>query len=1164
MLVLAKGIKSKQKDQAVGFTKEVIGMALLLFSILSFLCFITGDVIFYTVGSAVQGFFFGLFGYFAFFVLFGLILLGLRLVIGRPIFNRKTRKYMWLVSALAFFVLAIVHLAIRYDKGLTFGQNFSHAYGNGLYSFATATPCGGVAVLLLQPVSRLASVVGAYIVLSILVVLNTLLIFRDAIRKAADKARSQDPKPERPARKKRQRPSRDSEDDVADQPLSELPSDAEGEQLPTPTLPNYIVGDFGIKSKRDYKTEKGDVEVFSGTFNLRGNQSGNQRGAFNSYNDYKDLDHSRSNTYSDAYRRDLSPEANYIMTPPPFNPEYLGNRPMSAGNSYTEREAPSAPATRYDNTSLGGTAYTVPNGRGASRYDDYSFRQGAPSRANDGEGDYGAEGRGGLFDNTPPRTRAARDGYDVAPQNDYRAPSRQFGQLDGIIPEKQEEADGLTNEINNTFTAERGDYRAPAEEIRNVPGVEKAYTPMAPNTFNPAAVARNRGEAGGQRRLREGVQPTAVGEDLYQGSAYRPSTDISDRGVSGTADSIGLRSTDRGSRLTNNFASDRGSRITNDGPTYRETEVTDGAVFIEEPPMPAQPTGYEPSSGAGAPTGRASTGRASVMPQPTNVQPFPVESATTPNITLPEEDEDDGSMSIDQMPLHYRYKAPPFNLLNDVEIDQQKVLQERARLKELAEDVAVNFGMRNIPVTLENIVYGMSVTRFEYSIPTIVSVRAITSAQNDLNVWLQSSGDVRIIAPIPGTSRIGIEVPNKVSSTVVLKDILRSPQFRKIPQNGIHITLGKNIMGESVFLNLTGMPHLLVAGATGTGKSVFLNSLLVSLLYTYSPEDLRIVIVDPKQLEFVEFEGIPHLLFNKIITKGEEAAAFLNYLVNEMDNRYALFAKARVKKISEYNESIDKNTQRKLPYIVLIIDEFADLMMKNQSVKKSMEQSITRLAALARAAGISLVFATQRPTTDVIDGTIKNNFPARICFKTADYTNSQVVLDERGAEKLLGKGDLLYKVTGATERAQGALVEGNEIRNVVKYIKDNNKCYYDKECLALVRKAAKDIDHDAQEGEVGSQMTMDMGDSNLSTDPQSMPVVYRRAVRLVITQNTTSKSMLQTKLGIGYNKAARIIDWMERENFISCVMGNKQREILIDRPTYETIFGEKFNEDYLK
>jgi len=418
---------------------------------------------------------------------------------------------------------------------------------------------------------------------------------------------------------------------------------------------------------------------------------------------------------------------------------------------------------------------------------------------------------------------------------------------------------------------------------------------------------------------------------------------------------------------------------------------------------------------------------------------------------------------------------------------------------------------------------GPSVTRFELQPSPGVKVSRIVNLSDDIALALAASG-VRIEAPIPGKSAVGIEVPNSVLSPVFLREVIESDEFVNSKKN-LSFCLGKDIAGNCVASDLTKMPHLLIAGATGSGKSVCINTLIISLLYKYSPDKVRLLMVDPKVVELNVYNGIPHLLI-PVVTDPKKAAGALNWAVNEMTRRYKLFADNSVRNIEGYNELSEKGkTDDKLPFIVIIIDELADLMMV---CPNDIEDYIGRLAQMARAAGMHLVIATQRPSVDVITGVIKANIPSRISFAVSSQIDSRTILDMAGAEKLLGKGDMLFYPVGESKpvRIQGAFISESEVENVVDFIKNQMGDPEYKEDL---------MDH------LEKVNTSEDGDFDDLLD---------EAIRIVVDAGQASTSLLQRRLKIGYNRAARIIEQLEDKNIISCKDGSKPRQILAERDDY--------------
>lgn len=488
-----------------------------------------------------------------------------------------------------------------------------------------------------------------------------------------------------------------------------------------------------------------------------------------------------------------------------------------------------------------------------------------------------------------------------------------------------------------------------------------------------------------------------------------------------------------------------------------------------------------------------------------------------------------------------RYIVPSLDLLTTKSMDLSELNEDVMQKREQLENALNTFG---IPAKVIEVVVGPAVTRYELEMPVGISVKKLLAHSDDIALNLAANGDIRIEAPIPGKSAVGIEVPNEKIATIGLRDIIASSEFQntKAP---LTFVLGKDIAGTIRLCNLAKMPHLLVAGSTGSGKSVCLNAVILSLIYKTSPDDVRLILIDPKQVEFSIYNGLPHLLLPNVITDSDKALNALNWAVNEMERRYTLFKNTRTKDITEYCNSSDvlEGRSEKIPYIVVIIDEVADLLM---TAKKDVEEKIARLAQKSRAAGIHLILATQRPSVDVITGTMKNNFTSRITFKLMSFSDSKTILDQGGAEKLLGKGDMLYKPSDASEprRIQGCFVTSAEVANIVDFVKERNSEYdYDDKIETQIMNPPK-------------QDTMAMANGEPASDTGFDPLMPQ-ALKCVIENGQASISMLQRRLVIGYPRAARIIDQMQEKNFISAQDGSKPRSVLITMEEYEELFGDE-------
>ena len=488
----------------------------------------------------------------------------------------------------------------------------------------------------------------------------------------------------------------------------------------------------------------------------------------------------------------------------------------------------------------------------------------------------------------------------------------------------------------------------------------------------------------------------------------------------------------------------------------------------------------------------------------------------------------------EQPPVIVEYKRPTLDLLNeDKNIRTEDFYEEIEETKDILRQTMASF---NIKIQDEiNYSHGPSVTRYEMRPVAGTSVRSVTNRTEDIALNLASS--VRIEAPIPGKPAIGIEVPNKVRETVYMRTMLESEQFRN-SREPLEVPLGLDVGGAVRMCNLAKMPHLLVAGTTGSGKSVCINSILVSLIYKTSPEDLRLILIDPKQIEFAPYEHVPHL-YMPIVTDMQRAAGALACAVQEMERRFSLIKDVGVRNIEAYNEAVRNDPEREhLPYIIIVIDEFADLKMSCNN--NDPENFTCRIAQKARAAGIHLIIGTQRPSVDVITGKLKTNIPSRIAFMVKQQVDSRTILDANGAESLTGRGDMLYMPTNSNDkqpvRIQGAFVSDGELDRVITYVKKHNapvqynRSFMDQIEAEMARAAKSDRkgeDFDYEDEDEGGE------------DPK-----FLEAVELAVQTQKVATSLLQRRLGVGYGRAAKIIDRMEELGLVSAPEGNKPRKLL--------------------
>ena len=488
------------------------------------------------------------------------------------------------------------------------------------------------------------------------------------------------------------------------------------------------------------------------------------------------------------------------------------------------------------------------------------------------------------------------------------------------------------------------------------------------------------------------------------------------------------------------------------------------------------------------------------------------------------------------------YQLPPLSLLDNQE--QKKTSIDRESLvmnAKILEKKLLDFGVEG---KVTEVRPGPVITMYEFEPAPGVKINRIVNLSDDLALALRAIS-IRIVAPIPGKSVVGIEIPNSVRETVFFKDIVEDKDVFYKESSPMTVILGKDIFGNPVVADLVKMPHLLIAGATGAGKSISVNSMICSLLFKADPDEVKMIMIDPKRLELSVYDGIPHLLC-EVVTEPKQAATVLKWLVEEMERRYRLLAEKGVRNIERYNRKIDSESidparvivdfkedfspgdgsesakpHEKLPYIAVMIDELADLMMVSS---KEVEESIARLAQMARAAGIHLIVATQRPSVDVLTGIIKVNFPARISFQVSSKVDSRTILDTNGAEHLLGSGDMLFLLPGTAKikRIHGAYLSEKEIKRVVDFIKEQAGPVYNPSIFEL-----------KQEVSTGESLEYDEK--------------YDQAVELVANTKQASISMVQRHLRIGYNRAARIIEKMEEEGVVGPSDGVKPRKVLIKK-----------------
>ncbi len=524
---------------------------------------------------------------------------------------------------------------------------------------------------------------------------------------------------------------------------------------------------------------------------------------------------------------------------------------------------------------------------------------------------------------------------------------------------------------------------------------------------------------------------------------------------------------------------------------------------------------------------------------PTEGEEEETEVDTTPITT---EEINEVAKETETIPMErVEYKFPPLDLLKSGA--SKSAAAEQAELENTANRLVGALKSFGVETRIVDISRGPTVTRYELQPSAGVKISKITGLADDIALNLATAG-VRIEAPIPNKAAVGIEVPNKASNVVHIREMLESLSFTG-SKSKLTIALGKDIGGNAIVGDISKMPHGLIAGATGSGKSVCINSIIMSILYKARPDEVKLIMVDPKVVELGIYNGIPHLLL-PVVTEPRKAAATLSWAVSEMEKRYMMFAASNVRDLEGYNRVAEADPEmKKLPRIVIIVDELADLMM---TAPKEVEDSINRIAAKARAAGMHLIIATQRPSVDVVTGVIKANIPSRIAFAVSSQIDSRTILDSAGAEKLLGRGDMLFAPYGANKpaRIQGCFVSDEEVESVVNFVKGRHTSEYDDSIM-------EDIETRATMDKKGKEPASSGGDDIEAEDP-----MLSAAIEFVVENGQASTSMLQRRLKLGYARAARLIDMMEERGIVGPYEGAKPRPVLI---TKEQLMEQKAGEE---
>lgn len=1031
----------KDKNESV-FTKETLGVVLILFATLCLICLFSGGAIFSVPGEYVSWFLLGCFGYFAFVIDLGVIAIGVCLLIDKKIKFSVRQKVVYSLF-LTMLALLVHTISMHNQASLTYGEYLASSYLRAQGGVATCSGGGVFTGLVAYLISLLLTNVGGYIILSLaLAVLGGIIAYDIFGKKAGNKVKQR----------------KDLGDKKFNSSYVEENNDyvlaSSGQKISVNEYKEYPVANaVPVAQAKTQKLFVNDANSFEFKTKKEIKNSDKTAGLKIDFEEGKLGVGSAGYNYSEAYSKDLQEKLNYIKTPAQID---------------------------LTNTSKN---TTINSAFASERAESYGTRVSAPI----------------------PRESVSQ--FSEAPKDVANIPIFEHDAIEK--PQENvavQHAEDFSNKYLETenFETPKAEYISPNQTYRPIPKISEEDNKAEENL-----------QAERLSKLEEvnSIEEIQVEPNISKEVEEEPSQDF------------GVVEEPKYTEPTPPVIKERRARRI----LFGENETTNTEKAVGETSFEKPSFTSRVNADNNGRRGFDFTERNSKVDSQSS---FEANVSSEP----PKKEKK-------EVPINREYFRPPLDLLENYVTTINENEENHQERMEIIKKTLADF---RIDVEPQDYVQGPTITRYEIKMAPGISVKRVLNYDDDLKMRLSAKDGVRIEAPIPGKDLFGVEVANKHKVTVGLREVLEGMAQTKEKPGQLVFAIGKDLVGQAKSDNLAKGPHYLVAGATGSGKSVALNVMIVSLIMRYSPEELRLILVDPKRVEFRIYEHIPHLMIDEIINEPKKVLATLTWAYEEMERRYKVFEDCggMIVDINSYNENIAGPTVAKMPRIVIIIDELADLM---ESCKKELESRIRALAQKARSAGIHLVLATQRPSVDIITGTIKANLPSRIALKVMNYNDSQTILGEQGAEKLLGNGDMLFKnsTMPGYERYQGAWINTREINNIVTYIKEHNTAYFDEDFQEYLEKATKPRQDDtvASEDESGQ---MENNENN---------EFFLKALALAINSNTISISQLQRRFQIGYARAGGLIDKMERMGFISGNEGSKARKVFITREEFEQKFG---------
>ncbi len=1022
------GRKEEKEKKSSIFTRETLGVVIILFTTLCLVCLITREHVFYDFGRIINAFLLGCFGYFAFLLLASLEVLGVLLCMGKKLpFSKKFKVYLTVTLTLIALLGQVISLQV---DDLSYGEYLGKSYSLASTGLGGATAGGLISALISYWINLILSDVGSYVVLSIGVIVFVYLAVKEKI-KTNEEDKETTPEKFRSsyvAPKGEEIAGVEIAGEMEYPVIGAVPVDPAGNGTQRLFVTN--AEDFTIKTKREMSKPDNSTLV------LNKSNGGLYVGGYVE---------AQAPSYTSQTQSEMARKLEYIKTPPTINVAPVNSEPPKEQADY---------GTSVSND--------IPLRREQRPIEPILVEEQKP---------------------TVQQIQPEIENTDIPMYfHDESKPIEQ--------PVVVDESDSTARSHAQNF-AEYADI----EEIDGSEVVSEVSTQM----FTP-------------------IEPS-----VYEEETSKPIVEEQSR--------TPLRA-ERVEPIVEQSSNEQ--EVVNQ-PTVEEQEEDEPAPTILNERRCRNLFGEQEN--AQTAVGGGISGE--INPERNALERF---NLRQPRRTEVVEEVVEEKPPKEKPPINRVYNAPPLDLLEPKTSRSTESEDHNGRLEIICQTLS-NF---NIDVQPAGYIQGPTVTRYEITMPTNVSVKKVVGYDDDLKMRLASKNGVRIQAPIPGKNLVGVEVSNLHPDMVGLRELLEGAAGKPSKPFSLMFAIGKDIVGNVIMDDLAEGPHYLVAGTTGSGKSVCLNIMIISMIMRYSPEDLRLILVDPKGVEFSPYAHIPHLMIDEIVSDSKRAVGVLQWACVEMERRFSLFKEVgqSVRDIASYNTTVASDTVPRLPRIVIVVDELSNLMETN---KKEMEARILSLSQKARAAGIHLVLATQRPSVDIITGTIKNNLPSRIALKLTTPQDSMTIIAEGGAEKLLGHGDMLYKNAGMSDcnRYQGAFISDREKTNIIEYIIEHNKAYFEDDLKDFLDKNDS-VANERQPSNGGD----DVYEDGMREDP-----FFVSALAHVVSTNTASASSLQRRFRIGFNRAGSIIDDMARQNFISQNEGSKARRVLITRAEFEELFG---------